>query len=419
MNRSDGHPLDDHFLSDMCKLKSARTKRASSWDRTGGNFDWIDINGSQTATLADIHGPGCIRHVYFTIGSFDRYFLRTMVLRMYWDDERTPSMEVPIGDLFGLGFCIPRYFGSLLVTVNPGADKFGTIGLNTYFLMPFAERALITLENCGPAPGGPVWYHIDYEQFDAPPVNAGRFHAQWRRENPCAAVQLPGVQNLDGMENYVILDAKGRGNYVGMFLNVDNICGGWYGEGDDMIFIDADTWPPSMHGTGTEEIFGGGACPNTEYAGPYTGFHLVSNKDFAGKQSMYRFHVTDPVRFDESIRVTIEHGHANDLGNDYSSTAFWYQAEPHAPFPELPSIKGRLPRGDEDEMRHYERELETWSLVSRLGGISEYAKTISHDDQRTIDTHRTALGAAVAQKDYAAAARELEAIETVMAPYLK
>ena len=418
MARQKGGPLDEHFLRDMFKLVDARSMRASSWDRTGANYDWIDIKGGETVPLADIEGPGCVRHVYFTIGSLDRYFLRTMVLRMYWDGEKTPSVEVPIGDLFGLGLCVPRFYRSLLVAVNPGAEKFGTIGLNTYFPMPFAKRALITLENCSPAPGGPVWYHIDYERFDQAPAQAGRFHAQWRRENPCTAVQLPEAQNLDGQENYVILEATGRGNYVGMFLNVDNICGGWYGEGDDMIFIDGTPWPPSFHGTGTEEIFGGGACPNVEYAGPYTGFHLISNKDFVGKQSMYRFHVTDPVRFNESIRVTLEHGHANDLGNDYSSTAFWYQEEPHAAFPALPPAKERLPRGTADEMKYYEREMDAWTAVSRLGGLREYLRKVSQEDQRAVDTHRAAAGAAIEKKDYDAAARALEEIAHVIARYL-
>jgi hypothetical protein len=129
-------------------------------------------------------------------------------------------------------------------------------------------------------------------------------------------------------------------------LGVDNVAGSWWGEGDDMIFIDGETWPPSFHGTGTEEIFGGGACPSVEYSGPYTGFHLVENRDgeqWYGKNAMYRFFVHDPIRFQKSIRVTIEHGHANDMANDYSSVAYWYQKEPHAPFPPLPSSAERRP----------------------------------------------------------------------------
>ena len=269
---------------------------------------------------------------------------------MYWDGETSPSVEVPFGDFFGLGHERVRFYRSLLVTVNQGTGIVGTYGFNSYFPMPFANGARLTLTNEGDETVGAVWYHIDYEKLGRLDDDVGRFHAQWRRENPTTPVgekinvTIHNGVNPDGKENYVILEAEGRGNLVGYFLNVDNLVGGWYGEGDDMIFIDGEKWPPSFHGTGSEEIFGGGACPNSEYAGPYTGFHLVGNRDYAGKVSMYRFFVTDPVRFQKSIRVTIEHGHANNFANDYSSCAFWYQTEPHAPFPPLPSAPARRPR---------------------------------------------------------------------------
>jgi hypothetical protein len=115
-----------------------------------------------------------------------------------------------------------------------------------------------------------------------------------------------------------------------------------------MILIDGDTWPPSVHGTGSEEVFGGGACPDSEYIGPYSGYHIVASPTFAGKNAMYRFYIADPVRFKKSIRVTIEHGHANNFSNDYSSTAFWYQSEPHSPFPALPEVSLRYPRNGTD-----------------------------------------------------------------------
>jgi hypothetical protein len=346
--------LEHSFFSDMIHLTDGSSARASSWDRTGGNADMFHAAPGETLELANIPGAGCIRHVYFTIGGPEHY-LRGMVLRMYWDGEKTPSVETPFGDFFGMGHERVRFFRSLLVTVNPGANGLlGTHGFNSYFLMPFANGARITLTNEGSEPVGAVWYHIDYEKLDKIPEDTGRFHAQWRRENPTTAVgdkkntALHEGVNLDGKENYVILEAQGHGNLAGYFLNIDNLVGGWYGEGDDMIFIDDDTWPPSFHGTGSEEIFGGGACPNTEYAGPYTGFYLVGNKDFSGKVSMYRFFVTDPIRFRKSIRVSIEHGHANNMANDYSSTAFWYQSEPHGPFPALLPLSERLPRWGND-----------------------------------------------------------------------
>ena len=405
------------FLEEMIYLKHGRSKRVSSWDQTGGNWDFFNIRAGETATLADISGPGCIRHIYFTVGNLDRFFLRKMILRMFWDDEKTPSAEVPLGDFFGLGFCEPRYFTSLLVTVNPGAQPGGTIGLNNYFPMPFSKRTLITVENDCEVPCPAFWYHIDYEEHDSPGQDLGRFHAQWRRENPCKAVKLPDAKNLDGKENYVILEAEGWGNYVGMFLNVDNICGGWYGEGDDMIFIDGEKWPPSLHGTGTEEIFGGGACPNVEYSGPYTGFHLVSSKDFAGKQSMYRFYVNDPVRFRKSIRVTLEHGHANDLGNDYSSSAFWYQKEPHTQFPPLPGWDERLPRADEEFMHVYRKELEAYAVTARIGSLSEYMRIVSGDDRGKVDRLRNELTQELEKKNYGAASEKVEALCEVLKKY--
>jgi hypothetical protein len=144
----------------------------------------------------------------------------------------------------------------------------------------------------------------------------------------------------------VILDTKGQGSFVGLFLTVDNSQGGWYGEGDDMIFIDGEKWPPTYHGTGHEEIFDEGACPTREFWGPYTGFYLIENRNapYGGMNQMYRFSINNPVHFQSSIRVTVEHGSANNYENDYTSTAFWYQKDPHPPYPSLPPAKDRLPR---------------------------------------------------------------------------
>ena len=156
--------------------------------------------------------------------------------------------------------------------------------------------------------------------------------------------------NLSGARNYVILDARGTGHYVGCNLNVDVFerqVNDWYGEGDDMIFIDGEPWPPRLHGTGTEDYFNTAFCPKQEYSAPYHGITVYSGNEawpWGGKNSMYRFHIEDPVRFERSIQVTIETGHDNELANDYSSTAYWYQTEPHAPFPALPPVAGRVAR---------------------------------------------------------------------------
>jgi hypothetical protein len=229
--------------------------------------------------------------------------------------------------------------------------------------MPYAKGARLTLTNEGPEPVAAVWYHIEYERMGALPADLGRFHATWNRVNPTRAMgpivnrTLHDGINTTGNDNYVVLDAEGHGTLVGIFLNIDNAQDNWYGEGDDMIFIDGEAWPPSYHGTGSEEIFGGGACPTAEYAGPYTGFHLIGNLDYRGKISMYRFYVNDPVRFQKSIRMTIEHGHANNFANDYSSTAFWYQADRHKPFAALPPASDRHPRDGVDPHDVAYREL--------------------------------------------------------------
>lgn len=331
-------------FTDLMTPTDTSTARVSSYDRTGGNHDFNSLAPGESMDLANLAGSGVIRHVYFSILGGEHY-LRDLVIRAYWDGSKTPCVEVPFGDFFGLGAERPRFFSSLMVTVNPGdLGVFGTFGFNSYFPMPFAKGAHLTLTNEGKEPVGAIWYHIEYEKMAKLPPNLSRFHAAWNRVNKTVPIgekinvtQHDGV-NKTGDDNYVLLDTEGHGTLAGIFLNIDNSMGSWYGEGDDMIFIDGEHWPPSYHGTGTEEIFGGGACPTAEYAGPYTGFHLINNLDFSGKVSMYRFYINDPIRFQKSIRMTLEHGHANNIANDYSSTVFWYQDETHKPLkPLLPA----------------------------------------------------------------------------------
>ncbi len=229
--------------------------------------------------------------------------------------------------------------------------------------------------------------------------------AQWRRENPTRPVCQPAGRwagkNLDGAENYVILDAEGRGNFVGFVLSVDNIAGGWWGEGDDMIFIDGEEWPPSLHGTGTEEIFGGGACPDREFSGLYAGFHLVSNPDWSGKNGMYRFYVADSIRFAKSIRATIEHGHDNNLGNDYCSVAYWYQDEPHKRFPSLPATADRLPILPEAYRRAEAKDRAAMTLMSAaIASASGIQETKLYEHFAEECGLREALNRAFAEQRY-------------------
>lgn len=214
---------DNNFLEQLTVLKDCQSKRISSWDRTGGNRDWITISAHDKAILADIKGPGCIRHIYATLFSLDRFYYRNLIIRIYWDEEKKSSVEVPLGDFFGIGHCKVRYFASLLLTVNPGALSISTDGLNCYFPMPFSKRCIIEVTNESDFKLDHLWYHIDYEEYDKPEQNLARFHAQWRRENPCRPV-LPEARkeltsenqtgdigkNLTGKENYVILEAEGK-----------------------------------------------------------------------------------------------------------------------------------------------------------------------------------------------------------------
>jgi hypothetical protein len=359
---SASHPLDDHPWRALFRAPRAGVRRSSSWDRTGANQDFVRVEAHETQVLLDHDGPGCVTHLYLAVAGAEITDLRDGILRCYWDGETSPSVEVPVGDFFAVTNGRIREHRSHFVAVNPGMGA--GPGLNTYFPMPFSTHARIELENrADQAFGGllgALWFHVDYEVYDEPlPADVLRFHAQYRQERPTVPaveprdVTLHDAANLDGAENYIALDASGRGQMVGLVLGIDNHGGGWYGEGDDMVFVDGDVWPPRIHGTGHEEIFGAGACVLREYAGAYSGFHLIESSDFSGLVGMYRWFVPDPIRFDSSLRWTIEHGHANNFANDYCSVAYWYQSEPHADFPALPerdAMRPPLPSGF-DEVR--------------------------------------------------------------------
>jgi len=339
-------------LSNLPRIVHSRTKRSSSYDRTGGNRDYITIKPLEKVILADIKGAGIIRHIWFTINSANRYYLRDTILRMYWDGENNPSVETPVGDFFGVGHGVTNHFISLPLNMIRGPGRGPSAGMNCYFPMPFSTGARMELENESDAEITSFYFHIDYDEMERIPGNFGRFHATWNRENPCKAIEYEGEElNTTGDENYVMLYAEGMGHYVGCVLNVDNFNVfhqnyNWFGEGDDMIFVDGEKWPPNIHGTGTEDYFlSAWGFPSGEYSGPYHGVSLASEPiESSGKWTVYRFHLEDPVRFTKSIKVTIEHGHANDQGNDYSSVAYWYQTEPHMKFRAFPKAIARRPR---------------------------------------------------------------------------
>lgn len=285
------------FLMNLIKARDVCSGRVSSWDQSGRNQDYWIIPPGETIVLADIEGPGCITHIWMTefcrrilgptlidpvrsmIPFFeinnalgvnwevsDPDYYRKVLIKIYWDDQEHPSVLVPLGDFFCVGHSMPANFASIpfTVSVNPEEQhKFGgNAALNCYLLMPFNKRARIEIENQNDIPYG-QYFHIDFELHREPIENLVYFHAQWRRENPCDGwgpdiqVNSPEVNlaNLDGKDNYVILEAEGQGHYIGCNLSVTHFQGTWWGEGDDMIFIDDEKWPPSFHGTGSEDYF--------------------------------------------------------------------------------------------------------------------------------------------------------------------
>lgn len=343
-----------------------RSKRQSSYDITGGNKDFCIVPPGATEVMADIDGAGCIKHMWITTRCYDAQYLRKLVLEMYWDGNSEPSVRVPLGDFFGVGHATGTHWWSLPMNTTFG-NRRGPKGpfspaMNSYWPMPFEKGARIQIVNEAEEPIQNLFFYIDYELYDdGLPANLGRFHAAWNRENPTVAV--PTVQpypnpapwdlgglNTTGDDNYVVLDIQGEGHYVGCVLNIDNFNASnqeytWPGEGDDMIFIDGEAWPPSLHGTGTEDYFGcAWGFPAGEHSMPYHGISLGSDvQEHFGKWSLYRFHIEDPVHFSKSIRVTFEHGHANDQSNDYSSVGYWYALKPTAA-KALPPVKDRLAR---------------------------------------------------------------------------
>jgi hypothetical protein len=322
----------------LARLRSYKNLRSSSWDRTGGNADWVVVGPGQTATLLDAKGAGVVTHIWFTINSQDPMHLKNLILRAWWDGEAAPSVEVPIGDFFGLGLGEYFVYQSQLLAVAP------IKALNAYFQMPFATAARITLENQGLAPVRSLYFAIDYVALSALPESLGRFHAQFRQAAPCKAVASNG-KNLSGKENYVFLEAAGKGHFVGVTQAVLQNENGWFGEGDDMIFVDGDELP-TINGTGTEDYyngawdFGGQAFANQHQGAPY----IVDPERIGGRYCLYRWYIESPIAFEKSIKVTIEHGTANDRSDSFYSTAYWYQTEPHAPFPALPAVADRVPK---------------------------------------------------------------------------
>jgi len=293
----------------------------------------VKIGPKEQFTLAQIEGPGAIQHIWMTpTGNF-----RFSILRIYWDGESQPSVEVPVGDFFACGWGKYAQISSLAVCVNPGS------GLNSYWEMPIRKSCKMTLENLDEE-AMTIYYQIDYTLTEVP-ADAAYFHAQFRRSNP---LPLKTVHTI-------IEGVRGWGQYVGTYIawGVHNT--GWWCEGEIKFYLDGDDKFPTINGTGTEDYFCGSydfdaGPPNAlhyqEFTTPYSGLAQVIRPDghYDSQQrfGLYRWHIMDPIRFEKDLKVTIQAlgwrsgSRYLPLKDDISSVAFWYQTEPHAPFPKLP-----------------------------------------------------------------------------------
>ena len=329
-----------------------RTKRISSFDRSGGNRDAIPIAAGSTSTIAEMAGAGIVKHIWVTIGTEDPMIRRNAIIRMYWDGETDPSVEAPIGDFFGQGWGENYNFASIPIAAAPKEGR----ALNCFWPMPYANGARITVENQSDVPITSFYYYVDYEEHtNGLDGDMGRFHAWWNRSMPGPQSGQDGRENeweALGVEpqnpsdefNHVFIHATGAGHYVGVNYFVDCPTPLWYGEGDDMFLVDGEPWPGSLHGTGTEDYFCSSRCPKEVYNHPYFGYARVNEQTgWLGRTHCYRFHLEDPIHFQKSLRASIEHGHANSLTLDLATVAYWYQSEPHAPFPPMLPREKRQP----------------------------------------------------------------------------
>lgn len=395
------------IMGNLTRVSDARSGRVSSWDQTGRNNDYWVIPAGESMVLGDIDGPGCITHMWMTsfcrraaapsiidpsdngrvapvneihpaLGivwdAYDPNYYRKALIKITWDDQNTPSVLAPFGDFFCVGHSLPGNFSSLPfnVSVKPEeSKKFGApASLSCYMPMPFKKNAKIEIINENDVPFG-LYFHIDFELYkEQLGEETAYFHASWHRQLPCDGwgnhlqVNTPevnSVANLYGEGNYVILETEGKGHYVGCNLSVLHFQGSWWGEGDDMIFIDGEKFP-SMIGTGSEDYFNH-AWGMQKNAFPFFG-SIIHESDMPGYQVSYRFHVADPIYFDKSIKVTMEHGHANHLSDDWSSTAYWYQTLPTKPISILP-VEKRLP------------------LIASIQPVAPVAKAESNDEIQT------------------------------------
>jgi hypothetical protein len=292
----------------------------SSYDTTGGNRDRFEIPPRDSAVLLDLDGPGVIRRVWITVASRDPDYFRRLALRMYWDGETDPSVAVPLGDFFGNAWD-RRHWASLVLGASSG-------GYFLYLPLPFRRHARIVVDNGSDLPVDAFYFNADVETGAALPRDVATFHAVWSRD-----------RRTTSTSPHRVLRAVGSGRFVGMVFNAESHAGNLgFLEGDETFHVDGVF---RGQGTGTEDYFNAGWYFDQ---GPFAAsFHgLVVRDDSLGRIAAYRWHIADPVPFRDSLRIDIEHGHANEEVADYATVGFWYQAEPHAPQAPLPAPEDRL-----------------------------------------------------------------------------
>ncbi len=370
--------MREHNHERLSILGKAQTARCSSWDTSGRNADASIIEAAETKVLADLQSPGAVTHVCMIQANH----YREALLRITWDNAENPSILVPIGDFFCLGHGIVNSFQSLLFTASTEHNNQSNEGcaLNCYARMPFAERAVIEVINESNE-SHRQYYYINYETFDKPLPGAAYFHAEFRRTNPfggwgheiqvnSAEANIANKERLAWDNNYIILQTKGRGHYIGYNLSVTNFQGTWWGEGDDMIWVDGYKWPPDLHGTGTEDCLNQawGMQPNAFLRSGSSIYEHHTN----GYQTSYVLHLENPIRFKQEIKVTIEHGHANHLSNEMSSVGYWYGDKPTAAI-SPPPVDRRLPVL-RDKRGHWSFESHKQCPGKRIVPTAEMAK---------------------------------------------
>ncbi len=337
-----------HWMPDVTEKQTYTLHRVTSKESTGGNADYRTVNPGETVTLLDADGPGMISHMWFTISDPESFHLKRIVLRIYWDGESTPSVETPIGDFFGLG--TGDYYSWQSEMLSVGSIK----ALNSFFPMPYQKHARITITDEGKQAISSLYYNIEYRTDSHPlPPHTLYFHAQYRQAQPNhgwtgewygnADPLVVYKRNPDGADNYTWFEAQGEGQFVGVTMSVLQNQDGWWGEGNDMFYVDGAALS-AIAGTGSEDYFlgawdfGGKAYSYQLYGAP-----VVGKEEAGSRSSVYRFHLDSPIPFNKSMKATIEHGHANHRSDNFYSVAYWYQTEPHMPFPPLPPVDQRVP----------------------------------------------------------------------------